>query len=66
MSNLGRILMVEDDPKDVELTLTALENIIWPMRSWLPVTDKKLWIISAAGVNTAIVPKRTLRSYCST
>jgi DNA-binding response OmpR family regulator len=26
MSKLGRILMVEDDPKDVELTLTALEE----------------------------------------
>jgi len=26
MANLGRILMVEDDPKDVELTLTALED----------------------------------------
>jgi DNA-binding response OmpR family regulator len=26
MSSLGRILMVEDDPKDVELTLTALEE----------------------------------------
>ena len=26
MSNLGRILIVEDDPKDVELTLTALEE----------------------------------------
>jgi CheY-like chemotaxis protein len=26
MSLLGRILMVEDDPKDVELTLTALEE----------------------------------------
>jgi CheY-like chemotaxis protein len=26
MDKLGRILMVEDDPKDVELTLTALEN----------------------------------------
>jgi CheY-like chemotaxis protein len=26
MSSLGRILMVEDDPKDVELTLTALED----------------------------------------
>jgi CheY-like chemotaxis protein len=26
MSTLGRILMVEDDPKDVELTLTALED----------------------------------------
>ena len=26
MPNLGRILMVEDDPKDVELTLTALED----------------------------------------
>src|SRR5271167_4766284 len=25
-SSLGRILMVEDDPKDVELTLTALED----------------------------------------
>jgi hypothetical protein len=24
MSNLGRILLVEDDPRDVELTLTAL------------------------------------------
>ena len=26
MSNLGRILLVEDDPRDVELTLTALEE----------------------------------------
>jgi CheY-like chemotaxis protein len=26
MSILGRILMVEDDPKDVELSLTALED----------------------------------------
>lgn len=26
MDNLGRILMVEDDPKDVELTLLALEG----------------------------------------
>jgi CheY-like chemotaxis protein len=26
MSTLGRILLVEDDPKDVELTLTALED----------------------------------------
>jgi CheY-like chemotaxis protein len=26
MANLGRILLVEDDPKDVELTLTALEE----------------------------------------
>lgn len=26
ISKLGRILMVEDDPKDVELTLTALED----------------------------------------
>jgi len=26
MSTLGRILMVEDDPRDVELTLTALDE----------------------------------------
>src|ERR1039457_3974848 len=26
MENLGRILMVEDDPKDVELSMTALEG----------------------------------------
>ncbi|MBV8353340.1 MAG: response regulator [Verrucomicrobia bacterium] len=26
MSSFGRILLVEDDPKDVELTLTALEE----------------------------------------
>ncbi len=26
MNNLGRILMVEDDPKDVELTMMALEG----------------------------------------
>jgi CheY-like chemotaxis protein len=26
MDSLGRILMVEDDPRDVELTLTALEE----------------------------------------
>jgi DNA-binding response OmpR family regulator len=26
MSTFGRILMVEDDPKDVELTLTALDD----------------------------------------
>jgi hypothetical protein len=27
MSRLGRILLVEDDPKDVELTLTALDGV---------------------------------------
>ena len=26
MSTIGRILLVEDDPKDVELTMTALED----------------------------------------
>ena len=26
MSELGRILVVEDDPRDVELTLTALDE----------------------------------------
>ena len=26
MNTLGRILMVEDDPRDVELTMTALEE----------------------------------------
>jgi len=26
MEKLGRILMVEDDPRDVELTLNALED----------------------------------------
>ena len=26
MSGLGRVLLVEDDPKDVELTITALEE----------------------------------------
>ena len=26
MATLGRILLVEDDPRDVELTLTALED----------------------------------------
>ena len=26
MSGLGRILLVEDDPRDVELTMTALED----------------------------------------
>ena len=26
MNTLGRILLVEDDPKDVELTLTALDE----------------------------------------
>src|SRR5215471_17661409 len=26
MSTIGRILLVEDDPKDVELTITALEE----------------------------------------
>ena len=26
MNEFGRILIVEDDPKDVELTLTALEE----------------------------------------
>jgi CheY-like chemotaxis protein len=26
MSSIGRILLVEDDPKDVELTMTALEE----------------------------------------
>ena len=34
MDNLGRILMVEDDPKDVELTMMALEGHN-PQMKWL-------------------------------
>ena len=26
MANIGRVLLVEDDPKDVDLTMTALED----------------------------------------
>ncbi len=40
MSSLGRILLVEDDPKDVELTLTRL---------WSRVTARKPWIIFTTG-----------------
>ena len=32
MSDLKRILLVEDDPKDVELTLTGLADTTWPTK----------------------------------
>ena len=59
MNNFGRILMVEDDPKDVELTLTALDEYHLANEVVVAVTDRKLWTISTAGFNTAIAPKRT-------
>jgi hypothetical protein len=34
MDKLGRILIVEDDPNDVELTLTALEDYNLVKMSW--------------------------------
>ena len=33
MNKIGRILMVEDDPKDVELTLTALSTCLCSINS---------------------------------
>ncbi len=62
MTILGRILIVEDDPNDVELTLTALT---WQMRSWLPATDNKLWTTSTAGGNSTCAPPTIPLSCCS-
>jgi CheY-like chemotaxis protein len=61
MTTLARILIVEDDPKDVELTLTALEE--YNLANEVAVTRDGQ---DTAGVNTAIAPRKTLQSYCLT
>ena len=43
MSALGRILLIEDDPRDVELTLTALEE-------YTPQFQKKLALNEVKGL----------------
>ena len=66
MSALGRILMVEDDPKDVELTLTALEE--YNLANEVVVTrdgQEALDYLHRQGNDTAIALKGTQRSYCS-
>jgi hypothetical protein len=39
MSAWGRILLIEDDPKDVELTLTTLEEYNLANENEISVTD---------------------------
>ena len=64
MTTLARILIVEDDPNDVELTLTALATITWQMRSWSPATDNRRWITYTAKGNSARAPPKTPLSCC--
>ena len=65
MSNFGRILMVEDDPKDVELTLTALDD--YKLANEVVVTrdGKRPWITSIAAENSRRVQVITPPSCCS-
>jgi len=63
-NKLGRILMVEDDPKDVELTLTALEE--YNLANEVVVTrdgEQALDYLIAVG-NTRCAPAATLQSCC--
>ena len=49
-ATLKRILLAEDDPKDVELTLEALGSTTWRMRSRWSATESKRWITCSDGV----------------
>jgi hypothetical protein len=66
MSELARILLVEDDPRDVELTLTALGEYNLANEVSLPATEKKPWITSIVEASSALAPTTTPRSCCST
>jgi CheY-like chemotaxis protein len=65
MDGWGRILMVEDDPKDVELTLTALEE--YNLANEVVVTSdgqEALNYLYCRG-NSELVPTTIPRSCCS-
>jgi hypothetical protein len=64
MELLGRILMVEDDPKDVELTLTALEEYNLSNEVIVTTTARKPWIISITAESSRGVPMGILPSCC--
>ena len=66
MNTLGRILLVEDDPKDVELTLTALDDTTSRTRlSSRPTVNRRLTIFTT-GEGTRNATARIPQFSCST
>jgi len=64
MNKLGRILMVEDDPKDVELTLTALEDYNLANEVVVTQTANGPSITCIVGANIRCAPATTRPSCC--
>ena len=58
MANLIKILLVEDDPNDVELTLSALTE------NHIAGDDEEAWITSFAGDLTGRERPASRRSCC--
>ena len=62
--NLGRILLVEDDPRDVELTLNALEDYNLGNEVVVAATGKRPWTTSTPVEPSGCAPT-TIPPSCS-
>lgn len=65
MNGFGRILLVEDDPKDVELTMTALDEYNLANEVVVARDGEEAWIISISGATLCGARARIPRSCCS-
>ena len=62
--NLGRFLLVEDDPRDVELTLTALEEYKLANEVMVARDGKEALDYLYCRGNSALAPAATPPSCC--
>ena len=65
MDMFGRILMVEDDPQDVELTLTALGEYNLANEVVVTGDGKRPWTIFIAGETSGAYQRESRRPCCS-
>jgi len=65
MTGLGRILIVEDDPNDVELTLTALAEYNLANEVVITRDGQQALDYLYVGENFTLAQTTTLRSCCS-
>ena len=64
MSEFGRILVVEDDPRDVELTLTALDEYKLANDVVVVRDGEEAWTICITENNSRLAPKKARPSFC--